>query len=252
MESPGSYADVNGLRMYYEIHGSGPPLLLLHYSTGSVEMFRTQLPFWAEEFRVIVPDQMGHGRTADLVSREFHHHDMAEDTVALMRHLEIDAAYVVGVSLGGNIGLDFAIHHPDRVMKLAVTGSPFRHDGIDPKVLAWILTTKPEDWTRSLRETYERLSPDGPSHWPVFLDRMRRMWAAEWNYSRDQLASIKAPTLVIVGDRDAVTPEHAVEMFRAIPAAQLCVIPGARHGCLPKDTVLAFLKEPAEPAATQS
>lgn len=201
---------------------------------------------------MIVPEQMGHGRTADLIDREFHYHDMAEDTVALMRHLEIDAAYVVGVSDGGIIGFDMAIHHPDRLTKLAVTGANFRIEGYDPKGLEWALTTKPDDWPRSLREAYERLSPDGPSHWPSVLDRLRRMWAVEPNYTRDQMAGVKTPTLIIVGDRDMVSPEHAVEMFRTIPAAQLCVLPRAGHGRLPKDTVLAFLKEPTEPAASRN
>ncbi len=90
------------------------------------------------------------------------------------------------------------------------------------------------------------------SHWPVFLERWRRMVAVEPNYTRSQMAGITIPTLIIVADRDHVTPEHAVEMFRIIPAAKLCVVPGAGHGVLPTETVLAFLKQPAEPAATQS
>ena len=252
MQSPGSYADVNGLRMYYEIHGSGPPLLLLHELTGSSERFRVDLPLWAQDFQVIVAEWMGHGRTADRVDRDFHYHDLAEDMVALMRHLKVDAASFVGKSAGGIIGLDMAIHHPDRLVKLAVTGSTFRVDGYDPKALEWVLTTKPEDWPRYWREAYERLSPDGPSHWPVFFERWRRMAAVEPNYTRDQMAGIKVPTLVIVGDRDLVTPEHAVEMFRIIPGAKLCVVPGAGHRVLPTETVLAFLKEPGEPAATHS
>ena len=169
-----------------------------------------------------------------------------------MRHLEIDAVSFVGVSAGGIIGLDIAIHHPDRLVKLAVTGSSFRVGGYDPKRYEWVLTTKPADWSRSLRENYERLSPDGPSHWPVFLERWRRMVAVEPNYTRGQMAGIAIPTLIIVADRDHVTPEHAVEMFRIISVAKLCVVPGAGHGVLPTETVLAFLKEPAEPAATPS
>jgi pimeloyl-ACP methyl ester carboxylesterase len=121
------YAAVDGLDMYYEIHGEGSPLLLLHGGAGSIP--ERWIPFLTPHFRVIAPEQMGHGRTADLVDRPFHYHDMAEDTVELMRQLGIESAVVVGYSDGGIIGLDLAIHHPERVSKLAVTGANARFDG---------------------------------------------------------------------------------------------------------------------------
>ena len=92
---------------------------------------------------------------------------------------------------------------------------------------------------------YARLSPDGAEHWPVVLGRLQPMWAAEPNFTREELQSIDAPTLIIIGDGDIVTPEHAVEMFRTIPDAQLCVVPNAGHGVMPKETVLTFLLEPS-------
>ena len=92
-------------------------------------------------------------------------------------------------------------------------------------------------------DAYARLSPDGADHWPIVLRRLQRMWAVEPSFTREQLQRIKAPTLVIVGDGDIVTPEHAVEMFRTIPAAQLCVVPHSGHGVMPKETILAFLNE---------
>jgi alpha-beta hydrolase superfamily lysophospholipase len=107
------YAAVNGLNMYYEVHGDGPPLLLLHGGSGSIP--ERWIPFFADRFQVIAIEQMGHGRTADNVDRPFHYHDMAEDTVELMRQLEIGRGVVVGYSDGGIIGLDMAIHHPARV-----------------------------------------------------------------------------------------------------------------------------------------
>jgi pimeloyl-ACP methyl ester carboxylesterase len=228
MRDGGSYAEVNGLRMYYEIHGEGPPLLILHGATCSIE--------------VIVPEQIGHGRTADAVGREFHYHDMAEDTVELMRQLEVESAFVFGFSDGGIVGLDMAVHHPDRVRKLAITGANFRTDAYSGKALEWLLTVKAEDWPSNFRENYEQLSPDGPSHWPVLLARLQRMWSIEPSYTLEQLGSIKAPTLVIAGDRDIITPEHSVEMFRAIPESQLCIVPDAKHGVLAKETVMTFLQ----------
>ena len=108
-----------------------------------------------------------------------------------------------------------------------------------------MLAAKPDDWPQNFRENYERLSPDGPSHWPLVLKRIQAMWAVEPNYTDEQMAGIKAPTLVIAGDNDVITPEHSVAMFRAIPNAQLCVLPGAGHGVMPNETIPTFLKEPA-------
>lgn len=238
------YAPVNGLNVYYEIHGEGPPLLLLHGGSGSIP--EKWVPFFTPRFQVIAPEQMGHGRTADLVDRPFHYHDMAEDTVELMRQLGIESAVVVGYSDGGIIGLDMAIHHPERVTKLAVTGANARFEGY---------TTENQELARSfdplsepVSEKYAQLSPDGAEHWPVVLGRLKAMWAAEPSFTNEELQSIEAPTLLVVGDRDIVTPEHAVEMFRTIPGAQLCVVPNAGHGVMPEETVLAFLRQEAASA----
>src|SRR5947208_934422 len=190
------YAAVNGLSMYYEVHGEGPPLLLLHGGTGSIP---TQwIPFFSSQFRVVAMEQMGHGRTADLVDRPFHYHDMAEDTVQLMRHLGIESASVVGFSDGGIIGLDMAIHHPERVTKLVVTGAQTRNDGYTAENLEWIRTVNPA--ALPVSDAYGRLSPDGADHWSVVLGRLQRMWAVEPDFSREEVQSIKAPTLIIVGD----------------------------------------------------
>jgi len=233
------YAAVNRLNMYYEVHGEGPPLLLLHGGTGSIPT--KWIPHFSGQFRVIAMEQMGHGRTADVIDRPFHFHDMAEDTVELMRQLRIESAVVVGYSDGGIIGIDMAIHHPERVTKLAVTGANCRADGYTAENLEWARTFKPTDLPVS--DAYARLSPDGPDHWPIVLGRLQRMWPVEPNFTREEMQSIKAPTLIIIGDGDIVTPEHAVEMFRSIPNAQLCVVPHAGHGVMPKEAILAFLNE---------
>ena len=236
-----TYAAVNGLNMYYEVHGEGPPLLLLHGGTGSIP--EKWIPFFDTQFRVIAMEQMGHGRTSDVVDRPFHYHDMAEDTVELMRQLGIESAVIVGYSDGGIIGLDLAIHHPKRVTTLAITGANARTDGYTAESLEWARTFNPDEVPVS--DDYARLSPDGADHWPIVLGRLKRMWAVEPSFTREELESIKTPTLIIVGDGDIVTPEHAVEMFRTIPGAQLCVAPHAGHGVMPKETILAFLQEAA-------
>ena len=236
-----AYAPVNGLKMYYEVHGDGPPLLLLHGGICSIEDFTLAIPFFATQFRVIAIEQMGHGRTGDLMDRPFHYHDMAEDTVELMRLRGIENAVVIGYSDGGIIGLDIAIHHPERVAKLVVTGANSRTDGLTAKSQDWVRTLNPDDLP--LSEAYARLSPDGADHWPIVVGRVKHLWTEEPNFTREEMQSIKAPTLIIVGDRDMVTPEHAVEMFRTIPCAQLCVVPKAGHGVLPKEMILTFLQE---------
>jgi pimeloyl-ACP methyl ester carboxylesterase len=236
-----SYVAVNGLNMYYEVHGDGSPLLLLHGGTGSIP--EKWIPFFTPAFRVIAPEQMGHGRTADLVDRPFHYHDSAEDTVDLMRQLGIESAVVVGSSDGGIIGLDMAIHHPERVSKLAVTGANARFHGYTADNQEWVRDVDQASYPVS--DDYARLSPDGAEHWPVFLGRLKAMWGTEPSFTNEELQSIEAPTLLVIGDRDIVTPEHAVEMFRTIPGAQLCVVPNAGHGTMPEETVLRFLQEEA-------
>jgi pimeloyl-ACP methyl ester carboxylesterase len=237
------YAAVNGLNMYYEVHGDGPALLLLHGGSGSVP--EKWIPFFSPRFQVIATEQMGHGRTADLIDRPFHYHDMAEDTVELMRQLGIERASVLGYSDGGIIGLDMAIHHSERVTRLAITGANSRIDGYTAENLVWIDSFDPDD--APVSDAYARLSPDGPDHWPIVLRRLKRMWAVEPSFTREQLQSIQAPTLIVVGDNDIVTPEHAVEMFRSIPGAQLSVVPGAGHGAMPNETILTFLQETSGP-----
>jgi pimeloyl-ACP methyl ester carboxylesterase len=232
------YAAVNGLKMYYEVHGDGPPLLLLHGGTGSIPA--AWIPYFEPRFRVVAMEQMGHGRTADAVDRPFHYHDMAQDTVELMRQLQIESAAIVGYSDGGIIGLDIAIHHPERVTRLALTGVNARTDGYTVENQDWARTFDPNDLPVS--DAYGRLSPDGPDHWPIVLERLKPMWIAEPGFTHAEMQGIEVPTLIIIGDRDIVTPEHAVEMFRSIPGAQLCVVPHAGHGVMPKETVLAFLE----------
>ena len=233
------YAAINGLKMYFEVHGAGPALLLLHGGTGSIP--ETWIPHFSPRFQVVATEFMGHGRTADSMDRPFHYHDLAEDMIELLRQLEIDSAVVVGYSDGGIIGLDMAIHHPARVGRLVTTGANARVDGYTAENNAWIRTFDPA--AVPVSADYSRLSPDGPQHWPVLLGRLKPMWTAEPSFTDEELRRITLPTLIVIGDRDIITPEHALEMYRTFPDAQLCVVPGAGHGAMPKEIVLKFLDE---------
>lgn len=242
----GHYAPVHGLRMYYEVHGTGPALLFLHGGMGSIPVYAPTIEYFSKEYQVIAPEQMGHGRTADDPSRPMDYHAMAEDTAELLRQLNIPRVFVLGHSDGGDVGLDLAINHPEMVVKLAMSGASFRPSP-PPKP-----GTKPtpDSIPSFIREPYERISPDGPAHWPILYARVLQMWNTQPNFTRGQLAGIGAPTLVIAGDRDFETPEYYVELWRAIPGAQLWIAPNSTHG-LPlrrapvfNSTVDAFFKEP--------
>ena len=173
--SPLPYSSVNGLNMYYEVHGAGPPLLLLHGGAGSIP--EKWIPLFSPQFQVIAMEQMGHGRTADLSSRPFHYHDMAEDTVELMGLLEIESAAVVGYSDGGIIALEMAIHHPERVAKLAVTGANFRIDGTPRRIWSGYVLSIP-----MLSQPPPTTLASPPMAWsigPYFSDACRKCGA--WN-----------------------------------------------------------------------
>jgi len=244
------YAAVHGLKMYYEVHGNGPPLVLLHGGTGSIENFRKNIPDLSKGHRVFAVEQMGHGRTADDPKRAFHYHDMAEDTVELLKQLKIESAIFVGWSDGGVVGLDLAMHHPALVKKLVISGanaSPSGTATLDAHAVKWLREVKPEEWP--FRDAYVRLSPDGAAHFPAFLGRLKTMWLSEPSWTREQLATIKSPTLVVAGDHDMVLLRHTVDIFEAIPGAELWIAPNSGHD-VPKaratqfnETMAAFFKE---------
>jgi pimeloyl-ACP methyl ester carboxylesterase len=235
------YADVNGLHMYYEVTGAGPPLLAMAGGTMSLEAFSDDIELLSRSFTVLAPEQMGHGRTADDPERPFSYHDMAETTFELLVHLRIENTLVYGFSDGGIVGLDLAMHHPERVHRLAISGTSFHFDGLAPSTREWMLGATGATWPPELRGSYERLSPDGPRHWDDVVERIKLMWLSQPEYATEELGEITLPTLVIAGDHDAVTLDHTLALFRAIPNARLCIVPNGEHGVLPEETVVHFL-----------
>jgi pimeloyl-ACP methyl ester carboxylesterase len=220
----GHYADIHGLHLYYEIAGEGAPLLILHGGLSASPAWPSAVEFFRKNHRIIAPVQMGHGRTADNMSRRMDYHDMAEDTVELLRRLGVTRVDVIGFSDGGDVALDLAIHHPDLIGKAAVSGANRSPD--KPALPANVF--KPED-APALREAYVAVSPDGPDHYVTFFHRVTDMWATQPNFTDAELRGIKAHFLVIAGDHDAFSPEATVELWRLIPQAQLWIIPDATH-----------------------
>ncbi len=233
------YAPVNGLEMYYEIHGSGEPLILLHGAYMTIGTMGEVVPYLAETRQVIAVELQGHGRTAD-IDRPLSYEQMADDVAALIEYLGIEEADVFGYSMGGGVALQIAIRHPGVVRKLVVISASYTSDGIYPEVLAMIETITPEAFADTpWFAEYVRVAPN-PDGFPNLVTKLKRLDAEVYAWPPETVQAIAAPTLLIIGDSDVVRPEHAIELFRlrgggvpgdlaGLPNAQLAVLPGTTH-----------------------
>ena len=237
----GKYADVNGLKMYYEIHGAGgTPLVLLHGGGSTIDTtFGKILPTLAKTRQVIAFEQQGHGRTADIADRPFTFEQSADDTAALLKHLKIEQADLFGFSNGGHIAMQVAIRHPKVVRKLVVASAGFKRDGHYPEFWEFMKQAKLENMPKELRDAYVKVSPH-PEQLPTFFDKSAKRMREFKDWPAEDIRSIKAPTLVMVGDADNVRPEHAVEMFRLLQHAQLAVFPGGHGAYIGEVTAARF------------
>jgi len=238
--SIGRYAPVNGLSMYYEIHGTGRPLVLLHGAFTTINgTFGRMLPTLAKTRQVVGIEQQGHGHTAD-IDRPLSYEQMAEDTAALLRHLEIENADFFAYSMGTDIALQLAVRHPALVQRLVLASPAYNREGLHPGILEGMETLTPDAFAGTpLLEEYERVAPH-PEDWPLLIEKVKQLDRGYQGWLADAVQSIRAPTLIIIGDADIVRPEHAVEMFRllgggvpgdlmGLPASRLAVLPGTTH-----------------------
>lgn len=239
-DAKGRYASVNGLNMYYEIHGAGRPLVLLHGSLTTIDTsFGKVLPALAKTRQVVAVEQQAHGHTAD-INRPLSYEQMADDTAALLQRLNIERADIFGYSMGSGIALQIAIRHPDLVRKLVLAAPAYDRDGFHPEIFDVIENLKPENLAGSeWQKAYARVAPK-PEHWPMLVAKGQQLDREFEGWPPEAIQSIKAPTLVIIGDSDVVRPEHAVQMFRllgggvsgdlaGLPNSQLAVLPGTTH-----------------------
>jgi len=238
------FAPVNGLKLYYEIRGRGEPLILLHGGLGATEMFAGILPSLSDGRRVIAVDLQAHGRTAD-IDRPLSIEAMADDIATLIKHLGFEKADVMGYSLGGGVALRTAIQHPGSVRKLVLVSTAYKRDGWYPEIVAGMAQMGP-DAAEPMKQTpmyqiYARIAPK-PADWPVLLTKLGDMLRKDYDWSKD-VAAIRAPTLLVFGDADAVRTAHAVQFFELLGGgkkdggwdgsgicnARLAVLPGLTH-----------------------
>lgn len=237
----GEYASVNGMKMYYEIHGTGRPLVLLHGSF----LWATTYPTLSEGRQVIAVDMQGHGRTAD-IDRPFTFEQMADDTAALLKQLKIEQTDVFGYSMGGTVGLALAIRHPVLVRRLAVFGANYRpiEEAYPPDMLKDFKAITPETFApKELKEPYDKMSP--APNWKGLVAKIIQIENDFKGFSTEQMKAIKAEVFIGAGDHNDVGLEHIVEMHNLIPKSQLAVFPNTEHIVLmtKPDKILPFIKD---------
>jgi pimeloyl-ACP methyl ester carboxylesterase len=213
----GQYAEVNGIKLYFETHGDGRLLILLHGGLGSGEMFGPILPQLAERHKVIAVDLQGHGRTAD-IDRPMDVRLMADDIAALIDHLGMDRPDVVGYSLGGGVALHTAAKYPAKVRRLVAASANIRPDAIYPEMRAQQSQVGP-DAAEFMKETpmyqlYQRVAPR-PQDFPRLLGKIGESMAKDFDYS-EEVRSLKVPTLIVAADADMAPPSHYVEVFKLL------------------------------------
>lgn len=227
----GAYAAVNGLQMYYEVHGTGTPLVLLHGGILTLDLsFGPILPALAEHHQVIGVELQGHGHTAD-VDRPLQLDLLAADVVALLDHLGIERADVFGFSLGGLVATEVAVQHPDRVGRLVLAAAHFRPDGYHPEIQdpaqdSPRLPTA-EDFAE-MQAAYVAVAPDPENFFP-FLEKAQPLVTGFRGWSDEQLRAITGPVLLVIGDTDFVRIEHAAQIHALLPDSRLAVLPGCTH-----------------------
>ncbi len=242
----GQYAEVNGINLYYESHGTGRPLVLLHGGLGSGEMFGPVVPALAEHHQVILPDLQGHGRTAD-IDRPLDLAAMADDIAALIDHLELDSPDVVGYSLGGGVAVRTAVKYPEKIRRLVAFSANSRRSAIYPEMLeqqGQVSAAAAEFMVGTpMYELYNRVAPR-PEDFPRLLDKIGAMMSVDFDFT-EEIRGLQVPTLIGAADADMAPPSHFVEIFELLDGGQrdggwmgegrpkgghaLAIVPGTTH-----------------------
>ena len=260
------YAPVNGLEMYFEIHGTGQLMVVLHSAFYTIDMWGPLLASLAESHQVIAVEFQGHGHTAD-IDRPFSYEQLADDVAAFMDYLNIGQADIVGHSIGADTALQVAIRHPELVRKLVPISGKYRYDGEYPELLAGIQQMTPDVFAGTAYvDAYVRSAPH-PEDFPVLVEKLKAFFGKEYAWPEEDIRSIAAPTLLMIGDSDTVRPEHEMQLFRllgggvagdltGLPKSRLAILPGTTHGTIMVERtdalvamIEAFLTAPMPQAA---
>jgi len=227
-EKDSGYALINGLKMYYEIHGNGIPLVLIHGGGSTIQTsFGKILPLLAKHYKAIAVELQAHGHTNDRDSPESFEQD-AGDVAGLLQYLKINKAHFLGFSNGGNTALQIAIRHAHLVNKLVIISAFYKKEGMLPGFFEGMQQASLENMPEPLKTHYLQINNDQKGLQSMFnKDKERMLSFKDWK--DEDLASIKSPALIIAGDKDVVLPEHTVKMSQIIPRAQLLILPGT-HG----------------------
>lgn len=252
--SVGKYIDVNDIKIYYEVYGEGEPLLLLHGNSGSIENFIYNIPELSKHFKVIAVDSRAQGRSYDS-DKEITYALMASDMSELIDKLNLGKVNVVGWSDGGNICLELAFAHPEKLLKVIAFGANYTHE--DWMAPADSVTMPSDDPLRertsvimnNSKTTFDRLSPDKEKI-PVIRKKLGDLMANYPIFTTDQLKSINVPFLIVAGDHDLIKLDQTIAMFTNLPHAELFVVPGASHFVIAEypglvnSEIIRFLKTP--------
>ncbi|HET6769598.1 MAG TPA: alpha/beta fold hydrolase, partial [Chitinophagaceae bacterium] len=220
----GKYIVIDKMKIYYEEYGKGTPLLLLHGGLGSINNFHNVIPELAKYHRVIAFDRPGHGRSEH--ADTFTYHTMAAITATFIEKMNLDSAYIVGWSDGGNIALITGSLIPKRIKKIIACGADVKEVKLDPQLQEYMNTITPEfvekNWQEWLNQ-YKTLTPQF-SKWKKFIANTAAMWQNPDILNESKLRTISCSTLVVIGDRDVISPEAALKMYRSIKGSQLCIV----------------------------
>jgi pimeloyl-ACP methyl ester carboxylesterase len=225
----GEYVRLPGVRTWYESEGAGDPLVLLHGGFCTNETWGAQRADLAARYRLYLPERRGHGHTPD-VEGPLTYRDMAGDTAAFLERVVGEPAHLVGWSDGGIVALLVAATRPDLVRTAVLIGTNFRPSPecfVEPGLLDALTPDSPD--LAFFRGLYEAVTPDGAEHWPVVAGKIVDMWRTQPALTAEDLARVRAPTLVMAGDDDLMTLEHTIALYRGIDGARLAVVPGASH-----------------------
>lgn len=243
-----AHVKIGDITMYYEEYGKGEPLILLNGGLTSTTAWVKQIPAFSKRYHVIALDNRGQGQTTDSEA-PITYDLMAEDTLRLMDHIGIDAALIVGWSDGGIIGIEMAIHHPNRVRALVAYGANTMPEGLKGNDSIFFGHSSEDVLLRWLSNPYHSISPQ-PVRLPRIVEKIRKMWLTEPHITAEELLTIKAPTLIIQGQKDTVvSTAHAKSIAKAIPNAKFILLPNVGHDAMirkPKvlnKVILDFLKD---------